>query len=140
MEERKFKIGDYVTLIAVGDDKECKGVIKNLPKSPNFLYEVTLDGGVTQFSDEMYIIPLGTDTQKKQFSDISPSYYNDRDIEPWEMMVKIWGNDAFVTFCELNAFKYRMRIGNKPGQSAEKELGKIKWYEDKIKEIKNGTK
>ena len=35
----------------------------------------------------------------------------------------------------MTAFKYRMRIGNKPDQPLERELAKAKWYEDKAKEL-----
>lgn len=73
----------------------------------------------------------------KKFSDTNPSYYNDKDIEVWEMMVKIWGKEAFLNFCELNAFKYRMRMGNKPNQSVVKDLKKAKWYEEKLRENKD---
>lgn len=45
--------------------------------------------------------------------------------------VKGWYPTAL--FCELNAFKYNWRIGNK--DYIPTELGKIKWYSDKAQEL-----
>lgn len=66
---------------------------------------------------------------------ISPDHYKSSSKETWEMMVDIWGVDAFIKHCEMTAFKYRMRIGSKPGQSVERDLKKANWYEQKIKEL-----
>lgn len=64
-----------------------------------------------------------------------PSHYNDYDVEVIEMMRRIWGDDAVVTFCKLNAFKYRMRAGHK--DNLEQDLAKEKFYLDYIKNLKN---
>lgn len=45
--------------------------------------------------------------------------------------VKGWFKTAI--FCELNAFKYNWRLGNK--DYIPTELGKIKWYSDKAQEL-----
>ena len=66
----------------------------------------------------------------------SPNHYNNNSIEVWEMMLKIWGKEKFIAFCEMNAFKYRMRLGEKPEQPVTRDLNKAKWYEDKAKELK----
>ena len=42
-----------------------------------------------------------------------PSHYNNYDVEVIDMMVDIWGTEAVINFCKLNAFKYRMRMGTK---------------------------
>ena len=68
---------------------------------------------------------------------INPQHYQNGPMEVWEMMVKIWGEEKYIGFCQMNAFKYRMRAGNKEGQPAERDLTKAKWYEDKVKEIKS---
>lgn len=65
-----------------------------------------------------------------------PKHYNDFAKETWEMMIDIWGEDKFVAFCEMNAFKYKMRAGSKPYEPAERDLEKAKWYIDKAKEFR----
>jgi hypothetical protein len=67
---------------------------------------------------------------------IKPKHYQSNTIEVWEMMLKIWGKEKFIAFCEMNAFKYRMRAGLKPDQPIERDLEKAKWYESKVKELR----
>lgn len=70
-----------------------------------------------------------------KYDHVNPIHYKKGSMEVWEMMIQIFGAEKFKAFCELNAFKYRMRIGEKPGQSVEDEMNKIKWYEDKLKSL-----
>jgi hypothetical protein len=51
-------------------------------------------------------------------------------------MEKIWGKENTIRFCEMNAFKYRMRMGTKPNQSIEQDLEKEKWYLNKANQLK----
>lgn len=64
-----------------------------------------------------------------------PQHYNNYDIEVIDMMERIWGTYATATFCEMNAFKYRMRMGTKPNQSIEQDLEKEQWCLKKAKEL-----
>lgn len=52
------------------------------------------------------------------------------------MMIDVFGKDNYRVFCEMNAFKYRMRLGHKPDQDIKREYDKIKWYENKLQELK----
>ena len=66
-----------------------------------------------------------------------PGHYNTYSMEVIDMMEKIWGREATALWCEMTAFKYRMRMGSKPGDnSMEQELKKEKWYLDKAKELR----
>lgn len=66
---------------------------------------------------------------------INPSHYQNGSVEVWEMMVRIWGEEAFKNYCELNAFKYRMRAGTKEGNPVEQDIEKAKWYEEKLAKL-----
>lgn len=57
-----------------------------------------------------------------------PNHYNNYDVEVIEMMERIWGPEKTAIFCELNAFKYRMRMGTKPTSPIEEDLDKERWY------------
>lgn len=70
---------------------------------------------------------------------INPNHYKASGMETWEMMLKIWGTEAFIKHCEMCAFKYRMRAGLKQGASVETDLAKANWYEAKAKMLKGGT-
>jgi hypothetical protein len=52
-------------------------------------------------------------------------------------MIEVYGVEKFIAFCELNIFKYSMRIGKKPNSPVEDDLGKIKWYAQKLKELRD---
>lgn len=65
-----------------------------------------------------------------------PDHYNRNGVEVIDMMVAIWGAEDVARWCEITAFKYRMRMGTKPGESIERDLAKEKWYLDKAKELR----
>ncbi len=67
----------------------------------------------------------------------NPSHYKNQSIETIDMMLRIWGPKAVILFCEINAFKYRMRVGNKESESIEDDVKKAQWYEQKAKELKD---
>lgn len=57
-----------------------------------------------------------------------PSHYNKYDVEVIEMMRRIWGDEEVRIWCKLSAFKYRMRLGEKPENSIEQDLKKENFY------------
>ena len=73
-----------------------------------------------------------------------PKHYNKYDIEVIDMMRKIWGDDAVATWCKLTAFKYRMRLGEKPNNSIKQDLEKenfyLGWYLDYTAKLKEQLK
>jgi hypothetical protein len=69
---------------------------------------------------------------------INPSHYKGYSKETIEMMIAIYGAEAVAIYCEINAFKYRMRLGKKVGESITDDLAKEKWYLDKANELRNG--
>jgi hypothetical protein len=63
-----------------------------------------------------------------------PKHYNNYDVEVVDMMEKIWGTKATMEWCKMTAYKYRMRMGTKPGDNDTKEAMKNKLLEDFNKE------
>lgn len=80
---------------------------------------------------------LSTPEEEKYEMVNHPTHYNSSSVETIEKMRRIWGNEATALWCEMTAFKYRDRIGNKPDNPIEQEVGKIQWYEKKAKELRN---
>lgn len=80
--------------------------------------------------------PVDIFEPKDRIDTINPDYYKTNTFEVIDMMVSIWGKDAVIDHCEMCAFKYRMRLGNKPNNSVDDDLGKAKWYESKANELK----
>jgi hypothetical protein len=68
---------------------------------------------------------------------INPNHYKAYSVETIEMMVRIFGAEKVAIHCECNAFKYRMRLGKKNGESITDDLAKEKWYLDKANELRS---
>lgn len=69
-----------------------------------------------------------------------PQHYNAYTVECIEMMRRIWGNERTAQWCEMTAYKYRMRVGMKPDNSIEQDLAKEQWYLSMAKELRNEPK
>lgn len=79
-------------------------------------------------------------TLSDDYDFINPDHYKNTSKEVWEMMVDIWGVESFISYCEMNAFKYRMRAGLKPGQDIQRDIEKAFWYERKSAKLKEWRK
>lgn len=63
-----------------------------------------------------------------------PSYYQG-EHECIDLMIPMFGPQAVIGFCKCNSLKYRFRAGNKPGSSADEDIKKAQWYENKLMEL-----
>ena len=66
-----------------------------------------------------------------------PDHYNNYDKEVIDMIEAIWGTEKAAIWCEITAFKYRMRMGTKPDNDIAQDIKKEKWYLNKFKELKS---
>lgn len=83
-------------------------------------------------------IKIGTPSKNSNYENVNhPKHYNNYDIEVIDMMEKIWGINATINFCQMNAFKYRMRMGTKPNNEINEDIKKEQWYLNKAKELKS---
>ena len=74
-----------------------------------------------------------------KYDNINPSHYKDGDKEVWQMMIDVYGLEAYLNFCILNSFKYRMRAGKKEGADYTDDIKKAIWYETQANKLKNGS-
>lgn len=79
-------------------------------------------------------IVVGKDTTYEMVN--HPTHYNQYDIEVIDMIIRIWGPETAALWCDITAFKYRMRMGTKPDNSIEQDIKKEQWYLNKSKEIR----
>ena len=86
--------------------------------------------------DEYFFEVLGNSEQLGNYDFINPDHYKKYSVEVIDMMIEIYGKEKTAAYCELNAFKYRMRMGEKPEQSIERDLEKEKWYINKANELR----
>lgn len=71
-----------------------------------------------------------------EYDHISPDHYKNYSYEVIDMMASIYGPKLTAVYCEMTAFKYRMRAGTKPNNPAEQDYAKEKWYLDKAKDLR----
>ena len=64
-----------------------------------------------------------------------PDHYNNYGMEVIDMMEKIWGTKMVAVWCLLTSYKYRMRMGTKPGEDIHQDLAKEQWYLNKYQEL-----
>lgn len=62
-----------------------------------------------------------------------PEHYTNRRRDVFDQMVDLFGKEAMVNYCEITAFKYRMRAGYK--NDIAEDINKALWYENKLKEL-----
>lgn len=66
-----------------------------------------------------------------------PKHYNNYSKETIDMMVDIFGLENTIMWCEMTAFKYRMRMGTKPDTPIQQDIDKESWYLNKKQELQN---
>ena len=72
----------------------------------------------------------------EKYDHVNPDHYKKYSKEVIDMMVDVYGEEDTAIHCEMTAFKYRMRMGTKPGQPVDRDLEKEKWYLDKAAELR----
>ncbi len=72
----------------------------------------------------------------EKYDHINLQHYRRYSKEVIDMMVGVYGADATAQYCEMNAFKYRMRAGTKPGNPIEQDLQKEAWYLAKARKLR----
>lgn len=66
-----------------------------------------------------------------------PSHYNiEGRKECIDEMIDIWGAENTALWCEMTAYKYQYRKGEKDGNPINQELVKIQWYLSKAAELR----
>lgn len=128
------KLSDAIDICAAREDIDFTEVYLNLIAVQKEVTELEKIQNYTKAS----ITPIKEDPSKEMIN--HPLHYqglevNGTNVECIDAMeeLKGWYNTAI--FCELNAFKYNWRVGEK--DMIPQELGKIAWYGDKAKELWN---
>lgn len=107
-------------------------------------YDLTTEERISQIEEEKKMIELKDsegnsiytveDCVKPDMVNHPPHYERDGGMECIEEMEMIFGIEETMTFCKLNAWKYRYRAADKNGQE---DIKKSDWYIHKYKELKD---
>ena len=120
------------TVNSLKDNEDCRKAVNS---------EVSESASLTDYGKKILEagkragkIATGKDAEYEMVN--HPSHYNQYDIEVIDMIIKIWGPEAAALWCDITAFKYRMRMGTKPDNSIEQDIKKEQWYLNKAREIR----
>lgn len=72
-----------------------------------------------------------------KYNYIKPSHYklwNDME-DTFEPHKKLLTKEEYKGFLKGNILKYQLRLGKKPGESVERDMGKIKIYQEELNKI-----
>ena len=114
------------------DNEECRKAVNSEIKNSGNLSDYGKK--VLESGRKAGRIVVGKDTTYEMVN--HPTHYNQYDIEVIDMIIRIWGPEAAALWCDITAFKYRMRMGTKPDNSIEQDIKKEQWYLNKSKEIR----
>jgi hypothetical protein len=122
------------------DNEECRKVVNSEVSHKNS-DDWIAPSNLTDYGKKVFEagrkagrIVTGKDTAYEMVN--HPTHYNQYDIEVIDMIIRIWGPEAAALWCDITAFKYRMRMGTKPDNSIEQDIKKEQWYLNKSKEIR----
>ena len=124
--------------------RDCCGLesdrnsVSEMPSTTGFVrldddYPVDTDGAVMTTAST--VINDSADSESEMVN--HPSHYNQYPVEVIDMMARIWGNEATAQWCEMTAFKYRMRMGHKSGNEIGRDFDKEQWYLKKAEEMRS---
>ena len=116
------------------DNEECRKAVNS---------EIKNSGNLSDYGKKVLesgrkagrMVTAGKDSNYEMVD--HPTHYNQYDIEVIDMIIRIWGPEAAALWCDITAFKYRMRMGTKPDNSIEQDIKKEQWYLNKSKEIRD---
>lgn len=76
------------------------------------------------------------ETSLEKYDEVKADHYRKFPIETIELMERVWGRERTALWCEMTAFKYRMRLGHKPSADIKIDLQKEEYYLNKAKELR----
>lgn len=68
------------------------------------------------------------ETDTNDYDHVKADHYRKSPIEAIEIMDRVYGKDLAAIWCEMTAFKYRLRLGHKPTSPIEDDLEKESRY------------
>lgn len=130
-EKLKLEHPNNVSARFAGGARGCPSDYGYMPNPP------TKDALCTLSCDECWNREIN-DTESGTSSTVNhPQHYiREGGMECIDEMILVFGIEATMSFCLLNAWKYRYRAAGKGG---EEDLKKSDWYMSKYAELKEGA-
>ena len=115
-----FKNGDIVRRCSSSLDDECSVKFQNGSGNVGFMIFSDVEEIVPDSKKESHCVNTGLPKDS--------THYQHTLLQPLEIMQRIMAPEEFKGFLKGNILKYSIRGGNKQGEPAEKDLGKVETY------------
>ena len=115
-----FKNGDIVRRCSSSLDDERSVKFQNGSGNVGFLIFSDVEEIVPDSKKESHCVNTGLPKDS--------THYQHTLLQPLEIMQRIMAPEEFKGFLKGNILKYSIRGGNKQGEPAEKDLGKVETY------------
>ena len=115
-----LKNGDIVRRCSSSLDDECSVKFQNGSGNIGFLIFSDVEEIVPDSKKESHCVNTGLPKDS--------THYQHTLLQPLEIMQRIMAPEEFKGFLKGNILKYSIRGGNKQGEPAEKDLGKVETY------------
>ena len=115
-----FFKGDIVRRCSSSLDDECSVKFQNGSGNVGFLIFSDVEEIVPDSKKESHCVNTGLPKDS--------THYQHTLLQPLEIMQRIMAPEEFKGFLKGNILKYSIRGGNKQGEPAEKDLGKVETY------------
>ena len=115
-----FKNGDIVRRCSSSLDDEGSVQFKNGSGNVGFMIFNDVEEIVPDSKKESHCVNTGLPKDS--------THYQHTLLQPLEIMQRIMAPEEFKGFLKGNILKYSIRGGNKQGEPAEKDLGKVETY------------
>ena len=119
--------------IALNKEEKISKIVNNIDRMKNITKKV--DDMLSTYIPKSDIDSVDKSMDKYEMVN-HPKHYNNYDKEVIDMIEDIWGTYLAAIWCEITAFKYRMRMGTKPDNDIYQDIKKEKWYLEKRSELK----
>ena len=118
--DAEFKNGDIVRRCSSSLDDECSVKFQNGSGNVGFMIFSDVEEIVPDSKKESHCVNTGLPKDS--------THYQHTLLQPLEIMQRIMAPEEFKGFLKGNILKYSIRGGNKQGEPAEKDLGKVETY------------
>ena len=115
-----FFKGDIVRRCSSSLDDECSVKFQNGSGDIGFMLFSDVEEIVPDSKKESHCVNTGLPKDS--------THYQHTLLQPLEIMQRIMAPEEFKGFLKGNILKYSIRGGNKQGEPAEKDLGKVETY------------
>ena len=115
-----LKNGDIVRRCSSSLDDECSVQFQNGSGNIGFMIFSDVEEIVPDSKKESHCVNTGLPKDS--------THYQHTLLQPLEIMQRIMAPEEFKGFLKGNILKYSIRGGNKQGEPAEKDLGKVETY------------